>query len=152
MRGLWPRSPRSPIPYNLDLSSVSACSLFCGDLHRLSPGCLRCSSKISLAKSGCCGQFFAGDSLHPPPPPPRAQAPANSTVAPPSGAWTHRNLQLHHHVVLGQPGTCARNPAQMHPHAPSRKKLARWFNVCVPVHPRVTLAYRHIKFNHNDLQ
>ena len=60
MRGLLPRSLPSLIPYNPDLSSGSSCSLFCGDLRRLSPGHLCCSSKTSLTKSGCWGKFSAG--------------------------------------------------------------------------------------------
>ena len=52
MCGLLPRSLPSPIPCNSDLSSGSSCLLFCGDLRRLIPGRLCCSSKRSLARSG----------------------------------------------------------------------------------------------------
>ena len=59
MRGLLPRSLPSPIPHNTVLSSGSSCSLVCGDLRRLSPGSLCCSSKRSLAKSGfAVGSFL----------------------------------------------------------------------------------------------
>ena len=49
MRGLLPRSLPFPIPYNPDLSS--GCSLFCGDLRRLSPGRLCCNSRRSRANA-----------------------------------------------------------------------------------------------------
>ena len=52
MRGLLPRSLPSPIAYSLDLSAGSVCLLLWGELRRLSPGRLCCSSKIYLGKSG----------------------------------------------------------------------------------------------------
>ena len=55
MRGLWPRSLPSPIPYNPDLSSGSNGSSFCGELRCLSSSRLSCSSRRSLAQSGCRG-------------------------------------------------------------------------------------------------
>ena len=52
MRGFLPRSLPSPIPYTADLRSGFLCSSFCGGLRCSSSGCLCCSSKIYLAKSG----------------------------------------------------------------------------------------------------
>ena len=61
MRGLLPRSLPSPIPYNSDQSSGFICWSFCGVRRRLSSGRLRCSSKISLVKPGCCRGLWIGD-------------------------------------------------------------------------------------------
>ena len=61
MCGLLPRSLPSPIPHNPYQSSGSSWSLASGDLRRLSPGRLCCSSKeISGQIWFCCGKF-AGD-------------------------------------------------------------------------------------------
>ena len=51
----WPLSPFPAIPH-----PIGCCSSTCGDLCLLSPGFLFCSSKISAARSGCCGGFSAG--------------------------------------------------------------------------------------------
>ena len=60
MRGLLPRSLPSPIPYSPNLNSGSICSLFCGDLRRLSPGRLCCRSQRSLAEAGFAAVGFSG--------------------------------------------------------------------------------------------
>ena len=72
MRGLLPCSSPSLIPSNPDWSSGSTCLLLCGDLRRLSPGRLCCSSKRSLAKSGCCVSAVAPAASWPLPPQSRA--------------------------------------------------------------------------------
>ena len=119
MCGLLPRSLPSPIPHNPYQSSGSSWSLASGDLRRLSPGRLCCSSKeISGQIWFCCGKFAgdcvplgsgAGDPIgtgvsstaspggpRPPPPPPwtvSAIAPAAFwRLPPPSRAPTWPSL------------------------------------------------------------
>ena len=126
MRGLLPRSLLSPIPYKPDLSSGWSLLLFCGDLRRLSPGRLCCSSRRSLAKSGCSGKFSVGGCVPPgagvggpiifaPPPPP----PMPKARYAPMRACRHRNA-----AASFSNSSLQRSPPSSTHHPPGRRARA----------------------------